>query len=136
MTQYCTQLTAGYFFNFFSRELDGYFLDGFHSGGPAGLKVNVLDEIAPILKDIFLILDSEKPRLYLGMCDPKQILDLVSLGVDMFESSYAYHATQHGLALDFKNSLSVPKEIANENCPTRFVRNILRGFHVTLLCVY
>ncbi len=69
------------------------------------MKVNVSDEVGPILRDIFPILDSEKPRLYLGMCDPKMVLDLVSVGVDMFDSSYAYHATQNGLALDFKNNL-------------------------------
>ncbi len=88
-----------------SREVNGYFIDGFHSGNDDGLKVNVSDEVGPILRDIFPILDSEKPRLYLGTCDPKMVLDLVSVGVDMFDSSYAYHATQNGLALDFKNSL-------------------------------
>jgi queuine tRNA-ribosyltransferase accessory subunit len=91
--------------SYLSRECDGYFLDGFHTGGTDGLKVNVSDELAPILKDVFTILPIEKPRLYLGMCDPKMILDLVSLGVDMFESSFAFNATQNGLALDFKNSL-------------------------------
>ena len=64
-------------------------MDGFHDGGDHALKVNIADEIAPLLKDVFTILPVEKPRLYLGMCDPKMVLDLVSLGVDVFETSFA-----------------------------------------------
>ena len=94
-------------------------LDGFHDGGDHALKVNIADEIAPLLKDVFTILPVEKPRLYLGMCDPKMVLDLVSLGVDVFETSFAYFATQNGLALDFQNSLKPSKAIANESCPTK-----------------
>ena len=104
---------------FLCRECDGFLLDGFHSGGSDGLKVNVAGEVEPILKDVLSVLPNEKPRLYLGMCDPKMVLDLVSLGVDMFESSFAFYAADNGLALDFKNSFHASFDSPNESCPVR-----------------
>ena len=98
--------------------MDGYFIDGFHTNGQDGLKVDVSNDLAPILKDAFLVLHSDKPRLYLGMCDPMMVLELVSLGIDMFETSFAYHATVNGQALDFKNFLTRPTPTkVNEDCP-------------------
>lgn len=104
---------------FFCRECDGFFLDGFHSSGSDGLKVDISGELAPILKDVISVLPEEKPRIWMGMCDPKMLLDLVSLGVDMFESSFAFNAAQNGQALDFKNSLKEPSASLNENCPVK-----------------
>ena len=47
------------------------------------------------------------------------VLDLVSLGIDMFESSFSYHATVNGQALDFKNFITRPTPThVNEDCPT------------------
>ena len=46
------------------------------------------------------------------------VLDLISLGVDMFDTSYAYHTASNGEALTFQNSFESPTRIPNENCPS------------------
>ena len=51
------------------------------------------------------LLPENKPRIYLGSCDPWKVLRLVEMGVDMFDSSYAYHAAESGLALVFPNTV-------------------------------
>lgn len=52
------------------------------------------------------------------MCDPKMVLDLISLGIDMFDTSYAYHTASNGEALTFLNSFESPIRNPNENCPS------------------
>jgi hypothetical protein len=64
--------------SFHFRNCDGYFIDGFHSGGVDGLKVDISGDVAPILKDVFAILPADRPRVYPGMCDPKMVLQVNS----------------------------------------------------------
>lgn len=85
--------------------LDGYLLDGFHSNGETSLQVD-LKRVLQITKNFILpSLSTEKPRLYFGMVEPYTVLKLVQIGVDFFETSFAYYKTEQGHALTFKNSL-------------------------------
>lgn len=70
-----------------------------------------------MIKEVVKHLPDEKPRLFQGSCDPIRILDLLELGLDMFESSYAYHSTEEGLALVFPNKIEddvIPENASEE----------------------
>lgn len=96
-----------------SRPVDGYTLDGFHYDGPEALDLD-MEEVTLLVKDSLDHVPAEKVRCYFGMCDPAMILKLVSVGVDMFESSYALHMADQGLALSFPNRLNDAKVPPNE----------------------
>ena len=89
-----------------SKHLDGYLLDGFHSNGETSLEVD-LKQVLHIIENFILpSLSAAKPRLYFGMVEPYTVLKLVQIGVDFFETSFAYYKTELGHALTFKNSLN------------------------------
>lgn len=85
-------------------RVDGYFLDGFHLNGEDALKTN-MDDLRPILKETLRHLPGDQPKLYLGLCRPDRILDLVSMGVDMFDTSYAIHLSDTDRAFVFPHTL-------------------------------
>jgi len=58
---------------------------------------------------------ADKPRVYFGICDPVIVLNLISLGVDMFDTSFAHFITEKGEALTFRNAFD--KTFTNESCP-------------------
>ncbi|XP_053686944.1 queuine tRNA-ribosyltransferase accessory subunit 2 [Sabethes cyaneus] len=80
--------------------IGGYLLAGLHSNGSSACQV---DE--KLLKDtvskICETLPAEKPRFAFGAFTPCIILELVSKGVDIFDTSYPYLKTQQHRALTF-----------------------------------
>ena len=99
-----------------SKHLDGYLLDGFHSNGETSLEVDLKQVLHIIEKSILPSLSTAKPRLYFGMVEPYTVLKLVQIGVDFFETSFAYYKTEQGHALTFKNSLiAIGKATSDEN---------------------
>ncbi|KAI9320574.1 tRNA-guanine(15) transglycosylase-like protein [Dichotomocladium elegans] len=47
-------------------------------------------------------LPGDKPRLAYGLSTPEKILEGVSLGIDLFDNSYAYEMTERGRAILFR----------------------------------
>lgn len=93
----------------YETQIGGYFLDGFHGGGDSASSVDaekvkdVISKCAPLLKE-------DKMRCMLGAYTPLLIIELVRLGIDVFDTSYAYLATQNNQALVFNFDT---KETAN-----------------------
>lgn len=83
-----------------------------------------------MIREVVKYLPEEKPRLYQGSCDPLRILELIELGVDMFESSYVYHGSQDGFALSFPNKLE--DEVIPENEDTNGANEKLLGYRLDI----
>ncbi|KAG0750128.1 hypothetical protein G6F57_003508 [Rhizopus arrhizus] len=71
-----------------------------------GFIVNMLgldyDQIPSLLRASTDALPTKKPRLGYGLATPEKILEGVSNGIDLFDGTYAYKATEKGRAIIFK----------------------------------
>eukprot|EP00088_Acartia_fossae_P039710 TRINITY_DN4132_c0_g1_i4.p1 TRINITY_DN4132_c0_g1~~TRINITY_DN4132_c0_g1_i4.p1 ORF type:complete len:401 (-),score=78.58 TRINITY_DN4132_c0_g1_i4:93-1295(-) len=87
------------------RNVDAFLLDGFHSNGTAAesLRWEAIKE--PFLETIFH-LPAEKPRFFLGPAGPRLLLELVSAGVDVFDTSYPNLVTERNAFLVFNNKFT------------------------------
>ncbi|XP_055840503.1 queuine tRNA-ribosyltransferase accessory subunit 2 [Episyrphus balteatus] len=98
-------------FNKFSRSLSikkikekpqvaGYVLDGFHNNGLSATTVSCTS-LLEIVQHCVSELDVDKPKMVMGAYTPLVVAELVRLGVDIFDTSYAYEATSNFKALIF-----------------------------------
>ena len=99
----------------------GYLLDGFHTNGDSALNMNKEFVLRTLKDTIVPNVSQDKPKFFLGMCDPKTVIELVKNGVDFFETSYVYHLSDQGLALCFPNALE--KNSINEDLSTKHNEN-------------
>lgn len=106
------------------RNVDGFLLDGFHNNGiPAEtLKWNEIKE--PFLEAIFH-LPTDKPRFYFGPAPPDLVLDLVTAGIDVFDTSYPSLVTERDAFLVFNNKFIKDgnQEMGDSNVPLKFEQN-------------
>jgi len=82
-------------------DIEGFLLDGF-DGGPGAPPPDSAAVLRTLATDVLPHLSGEsKPRVYLGSAPPPLVLDLISLGVDVFDSSYVNRLSEQGVALTF-----------------------------------
>lgn len=86
--------------NLLHPEIGGYFLDGFHNNGKTASLVNV-DEVKSLVVGCLEVLPADKLRIMFGAYSPVTLLELISVGIDLFDNSYAYLATSNNCALTF-----------------------------------
>lgn len=86
--------------NMLQPEVDGYFLDGFHSNGVSATSIRI-DGIQTIVSRCMELLPAEKMKMMLGAYSPLTTLQLISMGVDVFDNSYAYLSSLNFCALTF-----------------------------------
>lgn len=65
-----------------TKEISGMSFEGFGLGGPVGI---AKDDIKKVVGWMTSVLPEEKPRHLLGMGSPKEILDIIGEGVDLFD---------------------------------------------------
>lgn len=82
------------------RTVDGYVIDGFHVNGPDVENVDV-PKMKEILREVFAVLPSDKPRILHGAFDPETMLEAIKCGIDVFDSSYAEKLAEAGEATVF-----------------------------------
>lgn len=85
-------------------EVGGYFLDGFHTNGSTATTLQI-DTIETIVKRCMELLPANKLKIMMGAYTPVTTLQLIQLGIDLFDNSYAYLATKNDCALTFRHSL-------------------------------
>lgn len=71
------------------RQVDGFSIAGFHNFGPPACNLD-LSAIEALVATVLPILPADKPRLMHGPMSPTNLLHLASLGIDLFDSSYAH----------------------------------------------
>eukprot|EP00250_Pteridium_aquilinum_P004638 c14851_g1_i1 orf=76-1287(-) len=76
------------------RDTSGFSLCGFGLGESA-------EERGSLLETIMMNLPDEKPRHISGLGMPEEVLQAVSAGVDLFDSTYPHTLTMGGLAMVF-----------------------------------
>lgn len=80
--------------------IGGYFLDGFHSGGESAKRVDA-SKVCAIVEKCIEQLPANKPKIMFGAYSPALLIQLIQLGVDVFDTTYAYLAACHNQALTF-----------------------------------
>ncbi|XP_055629852.1 queuine tRNA-ribosyltransferase accessory subunit 2 [Toxorhynchites rutilus septentrionalis] len=88
------------FLSQFEKDLGGYLIAGIHSNGSSATEINA-SSVQQITSSICQSLPQEKVRFAFGAFSPNVLLQLVSSGVDVFDTSYAYLKTQQNRALNF-----------------------------------
>lgn len=86
--------------NLLHPEIGGYFLDGFHNNGCTSSLVDA-NEVKPLVVSCLELLPADKLRIMFGAYSPVTTLELISIGIDLFDNSYAYLATSKHCALTF-----------------------------------
>lgn len=86
-----------------------------------GFIINVLgfdrDTVASQVRTSTDHLPSDKPRLAYGLSSPEGILEGVSNGIDLFDGSYAYKATEKGRAIIFKFGQELKSALETQDQP-------------------
>lgn len=82
------------------QPLDGYIIDGLHTNGPDVQNIT-LEQIEQVITYTIKSLPPEKLKVSLGCWNPVTVLELVNLGVDVFDTTYAFIATENSQALIF-----------------------------------
>lgn len=86
------------------NDVDGFVIDGLHTNGAPAAKLEVSSLIDIVGHTLTELAETEKPIVMMGAYSPLAVLELVKLGVDVFDSSYVYIATKHfkGLTFNFE----------------------------------
>lgn len=80
--------------------IGGYFLDGFHSNGDSAHQVDS-NKVCEIVAKCNAQLPTNKLKVMLGAYSPTLVIRLIQLGVDLFDTTYAYLITSANQALTF-----------------------------------
>lgn len=80
--------------------IGGYFLDGFHSSGETAKQLDAL-KVCGIVEKCIVQLPVNKLKIMFGAYNPALVIQLIQLGVDVFDTTYAYLATSNNRALTF-----------------------------------
>lgn len=76
------------------RNLSGFSLSGFGLGETA-------EDRGSLLEAVMINIPDEKPRHISGLDMPEEVLQAVSAGIDLFDSTYPHTLTTGGLAMVF-----------------------------------
>uniref|UniRef100_A0A182PP46 Queuine tRNA-ribosyltransferase accessory subunit 2 n=1 Tax=Anopheles epiroticus TaxID=199890 RepID=A0A182PP46_9DIPT len=88
----------------------GYLIEGLHMHGPSVVRMDATAAV-PIVGNVCKLLPEEKVRFCFGPYDPIVLLDMISAGVDVFDTSYAFlKAAQEHRALVFSFDVSTTGE--------------------------
>lgn len=83
----------------------GYIFEGFHNNGLTATDVDA-DQLLKVMTHCLNELNVEKPKMLPGAYTPPVMLELISLGVDIFDTSYAFCAASNFKALTFNFDLT------------------------------
>jgi queuine tRNA-ribosyltransferase subunit QTRTD1 len=89
------------------EHIAGYLLDGFHRNGYEATQVDVT-AVKEIVKFTTALLPEDKMRLMFGSYLPHVTLQLIALGIDIFDTSLVHLVTSLNRALVFNFDLSNP----------------------------
>lgn len=83
---------------------DGYIFEGFHNNGLTATEVDA-EQLVKVMTHCLNELDVEKPKMMPGAYTPPVMLELISLGADIFDTTYAFCAASSFKALIFNFDL-------------------------------
>ncbi|XP_022907879.1 queuine tRNA-ribosyltransferase accessory subunit 2 [Onthophagus taurus] len=80
--------------------IGGYLIDGLHNNGPE-VEFLPIDEVDKVVDFVVKNLPKEKFKSIQGCWNPVNVIKLVQLGIDIFDTSYSYIVTERSSALAF-----------------------------------
>jgi queuine tRNA-ribosyltransferase len=81
---------------------DGYGIGGLSIGEPKEAMYRALEETIPLIP-------GEKPRYLMGVGSPMEILEAISLGIDIFDSAFPTRNARHNTAYTKEGRLNLTK---------------------------
>ena len=109
-------------------EFDGYAVGGVSVGEPVPVMFETLDWVLPLLPE-------DKPRYFMGIGLPDQIVQAVGQGVDMFDTCVPTRYARHGSAFTRRGRMVVrnaqyTKDFGSidDRCACRVCRNYTRSY--------
>jgi queuine tRNA-ribosyltransferase len=92
---------------------------GFDGYAVGGLSVGESrDEMLPALAEVTAMLPPDQPRYFMGLGDPIGIVEVVALGVDMFDCVLPTRLARHGTLLTSSGRLNIKRaEFARDDSP-------------------
>jgi queuine tRNA-ribosyltransferase len=109
-------------------DFDGYAIGGISVGEPVPMMFVTLDWVMPLLPQ-------DKPRYFMGLGLPDQIVKAVGAGVDMFDSCVPTRYARHGSALTRQGRIVVRNALytkdfgpLDERCSCRVCRRHTRSY--------
>jgi queuine tRNA-ribosyltransferase len=92
---------------------------GFDGYAVGGLSVGeTRDEMLPALAEVTAMLPSDQPRYFMGLGDPIGMVEVVALGVDMFDCVLPTRLARHGTLLTSTGKLNIKRaEFARDDSP-------------------
>lgn len=85
-------------------EINGYLIDGLHCNGPNVASID-RQSVTDIVNHCINELPNEKLRMMLGAYNPLMVLEMASLGVDIFDSTFPCLQAKNNAALTFNFDL-------------------------------
>ncbi|XP_054013474.1 queuine tRNA-ribosyltransferase accessory subunit 2 [Hylaeus anthracinus] len=82
------------------KPVMGYVIDGLHNNGPSVQNIS-LEQVKQVVEHTVNLLPVDKPKVSMGCWNPLMVLEFVELGVDVFDTSYPYVATENSEAFTF-----------------------------------
>lgn len=92
-------------------DFDGYAIGGLSVGEPAEMMYAMIDEVEPILP-------KEKPRYLMGVGTPRNIIEAVMRGIDMFDCVMPTRNARNGTAFTWSGKITIKAgKYANDFSP-------------------
>lgn len=89
----------------FEDTIDGYFIDGVHRNGAEATTLN-FESLKQIVQHTNSALPNDKMKMMLGPFLPHVTMKLISLGIDVFDSSFVNLVTNCNRAISFNFNLN------------------------------
>ncbi len=83
-------------------NFDGYAIGGLSIGEPK-------DEMLDIVSFTSELLPEDKPRYFMGLGSPVELLECIERGVDIFDSAFPTRNARHGTAYTYKGKINLNK---------------------------
>lgn len=111
-----------------AEDLPGYALGGFSVGEPMDLMYKVLDEVACHMPD-------NKPRYLMGVGSPKDLIESIDKGIDMFDCVYPSRNARNATLFTWKGKINIKRaefkqdgSPLDENCDCLTCKNYTKAY--------
>jgi queuine tRNA-ribosyltransferase len=117
-------------------DFDGYGIGGLSIGEPKKTLLEVLEYTLPILP-------KERPRYLMGVGSPRELLESISLGVDIFDSAFPTRNARHNSVYTWSGNYNITRgkyakdfSPLEEGCNCYTCENYTKAYVRHLMVVY
>ncbi len=111
-----------------NMDFDGYGIGGLSIGESGDEMLRAIEKTAPLLPE-------EKPRYFMGLGSPADLIETIGMGIDVFDSALPTRNARHGTVLTMKGQYNIKKaefkddmRPLEEGCDCYTCRNFTRAY--------